>query len=410
VIRIGLDARTLERREEIRGIGVLVAALVEHLPDADAELVLFFRRRPDHPPPRSARSVVLGVRPDRPRWIGRVLWEQLALPRALREERLDLYHAPANRGVPRAASVPCVVTINDVIPLVTPFLFDSRPDPRWTRSLLRRVYAAEVATGARRAARIITLSECSRCDLERLFPAARGKVRVIYPGCDERYQPVDDPEELARVRARWALPARFLVYVGGLGQRKNLAGLLRAYAGLVRAAPTTPPLVVVGTATAFLPGLQAQAQRLGIADRVRFPGYIPTAEMPAVLSAAELLVYPSFYEGFGLPVLEAMACGCPVVCSGTSSLPEVGGDAVIYADPGDPDDIARGMARVLADRALRARMREAGLRRARLFPLRRMVDETLAVYREVVDGRRSAAASVTARRGSSGSAAPSSHR
>ncbi|HXF81970.1 MAG TPA: glycosyltransferase family 1 protein, partial [bacterium] len=406
VIRIGLDARTLERREEIRGIGVLVAALVERLPAADADFVLFFRRHPDCPPPHSARSMVLRIRPDRPRWIARVLWEQVVLPRALHQEGLDLYHAPANRGVPRAAPVPCVVTINDVIPLVTPYLFDSRPDPRWTRPLLRRAYAALVGAGVRRAARIITLSECSRRDLERLFPLARGKVRVIYPGCDERYRPVEDPQELARVRARWALPPRFVVYVGGLGQRKNLAGLLRAYAELVGAAPATPPLIVVGAATAFLPRLQAQAQQLGIAERVRFPGYIPTAEMPAVLSAAELLVYPSFYEGFGLPVLEAMACGCPVVCSGTSSLPEVGGDAVVYVDPADPGDIAGAMGRVLADGALRAWMREAGLQRARLFPLRRMVEETLAVYREVVGDRRVRAVSAPVPQGSPGSAAP----
>lgn len=409
MMRVGLDARTLERAGEIRGIGVLVAALAEHLPPAGVDLVLFLSRPPDTPL-RQASQIVLGMRPARPRWIARVLWEQLVLPAALRRERLDLYHAPGNRGIPLGASVPFVMTVNDIIPLVTPFIFDSRPDPRWGRGLFRRIYAALVGIGVRRAERLITLSECSRRDLERMFPRARGKVTVIHPGCDPRYRPVDDTGTIARVRDRWALPARFMVYVGGLGQRKNLGGLLRAYAALARRDAETPPLVVVGAFTTFTPALQAQARTLGIEGRVLFPGYIPIEDMPAVLSAAELLVYPSFYEGFGLPVLEAMACGCPVVCSGTSSLPEVGGDAVAYCDPADPEAIAGAIARVLADEGLRGRMREAGLRRARRFSLPRMIEETMAVYRSVVDRRAGAPFTAPDPRGSPAADAPRRHR
>jgi glycosyltransferase involved in cell wall biosynthesis len=310
-------------------------------------------------------------------------WEQLVLPIALRRHPVDVFHAPANRGVPLAGGARFVGSINDVIPLVTPFFFDGQPDPPLTTWLYRVIHWVALSIVAWRSARIITLSQHSRQDIERLFPRARGKVVVIYPGADPRYRRVTDRQVLMQTKERYGLPDRFILYVGGLGQRKNLAGLLQAYALLALRRPETPPLVVVGKRNALYEPLVEETKTLSLAGRVIFPGFIPTDHLPALLSIAELLVYPSFYEGFGLPVVEAMSCGCPVVCSDTSSLPEVGGDGVLYCNPSDPQDIADHMEQVLVNPQLRETLIGKGIAQARRFSVEQMLDATLQVYREV---------------------------
>jgi glycosyltransferase involved in cell wall biosynthesis len=393
-MRVGIDARTLEREDDLRGIGVVVWHMIRHLRTAGVHLVLFFSQPPDGKLTSSAdKQVVLGLLTGKQnhsesatllRPVRDFLWEQLLLPGALRRERLDLYHAPANRGIPLIGRGRFVATIHDVIPLVTPYFFDRRTNPPIITGALRLVAWVSLAVVTWKSRRIITDSESSRRDIARLFPWVRGKMTVIYPGADPRYQREEDASVVRRVLAKYALPSQYLIFVGGLGQRKNIAGLLRAYSQLVRALPTVPALVVVGRHNALYNGLQQVAHSLRVADRVHFPGFVPTEDMPALLSAADLLVYPSFYEGFGLPVLEAMACGCPVVCSRTSALPEVGADGVLYCDPTSPEDIAAKIRRVLADSTLRGQLIARGLQRASEFSMDRMAAEALNVYREVL--------------------------
>jgi glycosyltransferase involved in cell wall biosynthesis len=393
-MRVGIDARTLERGDNLRGVGVVVWHMIRHLRAAGVHLVLFFSQPPDGKLTSGAdRQVVLGSLREKQsrsesttllRPVRDFLWEQFLLPGALRRERLDLYHAPANRGIPLIGQGRFVATIHDVIPLVTPYFFDRRTNPPIITGALRVVAWVALAVVTWKSRRIITDSESSRRDIARLFPWVRGKMTVIYAGADPRYQRVEDASVVRRVLARYALPARFLIFVGGLGQRKNIAGLLRAYAHLVRTLPTAPALVVVGRHNSLYNPLQQMARSLRVADRVHFPGFVPTEDMPALLSAADMLVYPSFYEGLGLPVLEGMACGCPVVCSHTSALPEVGADAVLYCDPTSPDDIAEKIRQVLADSTLRAQLIAKGLQRASEFSVDRMAAEVLNVYREVL--------------------------
>jgi glycosyltransferase involved in cell wall biosynthesis len=380
-MRVGIDARRTERADDRRGIAVIIHAIVEELLRRDTETFLFYSSRPDDRPrsPR-AHAVVL-----RPRFAP--IWEQLVLPVALMKRRIDLYHAAANIGVPLFGKGVFIATVNDVIPLVTPYLFDSRPDPPLTTWLFRLAYRISMGIVVWKARRVITLSECSRRDIERLFPRARGKVTVISPGPDPRYRRVEDAGEVKRIAQRHGVPPRFLLNTGGMGQRKNIPGLLRAYALLVDRLSDVPTLVITGKHSALYDSFRQLTLTLGIADRVLFPGFIPTEDMPALLSAAEFLVYPSFYEGFGLPVVEAMACGCPVICAGNSSLPEVGGDAVLYCDPASASDIAEKMERLLLDRDLRAQLIERGVRRAQEFSMERMVEGTLRLYQEVLDTR-----------------------
>lgn len=402
-MRVGIDARVLERTDDLRGIAVLVSHVVRHLTSEGVEVTLFSARPLPNGAASGARQVVLRSVPGMiRRRVGEaqlsrssaatalrpllnILWEQFLLPRALARERLDLYHAPANVGIPVLGRGVFIGTINDVIPMVTPYFFDSRPDPVLTTWVYRLWYRISLMVVTWKARRILTLSESSCRDIERLFPWARGKVTVIYPGPDPRYRRVEDAGVIDSTLAKYRIGKPFLLYVGGVGQRKNLAGLLRAYAIILSRLPDAPPLVVVGKHNALYDRLRRLAVELGIVERVSFPGFIPSEDMPALLSSAEMLIYPSFYEGFGLPVVEAMACGCPVVCSGNSSLPEVGGDAAMYCDPNAPGDIADKMERVLVDGVLRARLIERGLSRACDFSIERMSAEVLRVYHEVLD-------------------------
>jgi len=203
---------------------------------------------------------------------------------------------------------------------------------------------------------------------------------------DPIYRPLS-PEEVARFRATQALPTPYIFYLGTLEPRKNVVRLLEAYARLRQRGITEYPLVLAGAKGWGYEEIFARVQELGLDEQVRFVGYVPYEAAPLWYNAAALFVYPSLYEGFGLPPLEAMACGTPVVASNTSSLPEVLGEAALLVDPLDVEALAEAMARALLQPALRERLRQAGLARAACFSWRRMAEQTMAVY-HLVGGNR----------------------
>jgi glycosyltransferase involved in cell wall biosynthesis len=188
---------------------------------------------------------------------------------------------------------------------------------------------------------------------------------------------------VAAVRSRYRLPEGYVLFVGSVERRKNLRGLLQAYARLLET-DVACPLVIVGTRRRGAGEIGRTLQELHLEESVIFTGYVPDADLPAIYTGADLFVFPSLYEGFGLPPLEAMACGTPVVCSNAASLPEVVGDAAIMVDPYDVEGLAEAMLRVLTDADLREHLRRKGLERARQFTWERTARETVAVYREVL--------------------------
>jgi len=211
---------------------------------------------------------------------------------------------------------------------------------------------------------------------------------------DARFQPITDPDTLARVRNRYGLPERFILYVGTIEPRKNLTTLLEAYAALTsRVSNLQYPisnihLVIAGRKGWLYEGFFRRLRELGLEREVVFPGFVPDEDLPALYSAAELFVFPSLYEGFGLPPLEAMACGTPVITSNSSSLPEVVGEVGIMVEPRDVRALAEAMELVLTDEGKRREMREKGLRQAARFSWKRTAQETLEVYRSVVGAER----------------------
>jgi glycosyltransferase involved in cell wall biosynthesis len=235
----------------------------------------------------------------------------------------------------------------------------------------------------RRADAIIAVSKCTKGDLIRYYSVPSEKIKVIYEGVDARFQPVTEPDALARVRAIYGLPERFILYVGTIEPRKNLSTLLEAYK-LLREEGLEHRLVIVGRKGWLYKGFFQRLRELGLEGEVIFPGFVPDGDLPALYSAADLFVFPSLYEGFGLPVLEAMACGTPVIASNSSSLPEVIEDAGIMVDPLDVGALLRAIELILRDERMRREMRARGLEQAAKFSWERAARETLEVYRSVV--------------------------
>ncbi len=350
----------------------LARALVEQFP---GRFAMFYNRGAGWQPlaglehvPR--RSVAVGYKP----WRMAVYLGQLAgvgFDRLLPEAAL--FHATEHL-LPPFRHVPTVLTVHDLIYHLFPE--HHKPLNYYYLNLTMPLYC-------RRADAIIAVSQSTRSDLIAHYGIDPGKVSVVYEAAAPHFRPAS-AQHVARVRAGYDLPERFVLHVGTLEPRKNLSRLVDAFCVLRRDVPDAR-LVLVGAKGWLYEGFFRRLEDLGLQDSVQLLGYVPDADLPAVYSAATVCVLPSVYEGFGLPVLEAMACGVPVACSRAASLPEVGGEAVRYFDPLDSDDMAAALRDVWHDEELRHEMAQQGLAQAARFSWSRAAVETLAVYSRLLD-------------------------
>ncbi len=300
----------------------------------------------------------------------RVLWEQLVQPWVLRRIGADLVHGPVFVG-PLLAPCPVVVTVHDLSFIRFPALF--RPANRLYLTVLTHL-------SARRARRLIAVSAHAAVEATRLLGVPPERVDVVYHGVHPAFRPLP-ADEVAAFRQRRALPERFVLFVGTLEPRKNLVRLVEAFA---RIRDGRIGLVLAGGKGWLYDDLFARVEALGLGKKVVFPGYVMNDELPFWYNAAIILAYPSLYEGFGLPVLEAQACGTPVLTSNVSSLPEAAGDAALMVDPHDVEALAAGLGRLLTDEPLRHELQERGLTHAREFTWPRTARETARVYRRAL--------------------------
>ncbi len=298
----------------------------------------------------------------------------LDLSLQLRRDRPDLLHVQYT--APLACPTPVVVSVHDVSFLEHPEYFTAG-----------RAWQLRCTVGrtVRRAARVLTGCEFSKAKILKVYPELDERRVVVTPYAPASvFRPVSREAARAEALDRFELAGPFVLSVGDLLPRKNQVGLITAFARLVHAYPRLKhTLAFAGKETWFSGRVRDAARRSGVADRIRFLGFVSDAELLQLYNACELFVFPSFYEGFGLPALEAMACGRAVVCSSASALPEVVDGAAILVDPEKPDEIARGMADVLLDAELRGRMERLGLRRAAGFSWRETARRTLEVFEEV---------------------------
>jgi glycosyltransferase involved in cell wall biosynthesis len=363
-VHVGLDARIADYTAG--GIAQYTRQLAAWLPRlAPADRFTLYRaRRPRQPWPPPA-----GVRQRRLLTPPHHRWEQHLLPLELAPERLDLLHGP-DFLVPRRRRCPAVVTVHDLAFLRYPAILTAES---------RRHYG-QVARVVADVERVIVDSACTGADVQELLGVPAARVRVVHLAPTPA--PTPTPAQVAAVRARYTLPGPFLLYVGTLEPRKNLGALLRALEQLPPA--EAAPLALAGPRGWLDEPIVAQARRLG--ERVRLLGPVPAADLPALYAAASAFVFPSLYEGFGLPPLEAMAAGTPVVAARASCLPEVLGDAALFVPPEDEAGLTEALRAILADAPLRADLRARGLAQAARYSWERTAAATLAIYHEVVGG------------------------
>jgi len=369
-VRIGIDARKLHDF----GIGTYIRNLLRQLARLDRETEYVLLSRPED----AAVLKALGenFRPVAETAGNYSISEQFRIPLALRREGVALFHAP-HYVLPPLVPCPSVVTIHDCIHLVFPQYLPNKLALGYART--------SMGMAARRAARVLTVSETSKRDIIKFFGTSPDKIDVIYNSYDEQFGVEPREEDINRVRERYQLQDEFVLYVGNVKPHKNVERLIEAFHLVRDRGLDHLKLVIIGDAVSKYAALRRAVHRHQLHKYVRFLGFVPEETLAIMYRLAGVFVFPSLYEGFGLPPLEAMASGTPVVVSNLSSLPEVAGNAAVLVDPYHPEAIADGIERVLTDSVFRADLRARGLARAKQFSWETSVRRVREIYGEVID-------------------------
>ena len=376
-MRIGINARYLQNTRT--GIARYVYSLLTNLKKIDAgnEYVLFLG---------SGRVISddiegLGFCNDVSKMpttnqILKMVWQHFYLPRRLKDLKIDIFHEPTFIA-PYFKQCPAVVTIHDLSYKFLPDCYTFR-----NRLYLELLMKRSINTSDK----IIVISEHTKKDVLRNFNVNEQKVEVIPLSVDESFYPVTDrkEEQAAFVKSKYGITQKFILTVSLISPRKNLVNLIRAFAKLKKKKASLHQLVIVGEKGWLYKEIFEEAAACGYEKDIIFCDFVPHDDLVKLYNAAEVFVYPSLYEGFGLPLLESMACGCPVVASNSSSIPEVCAEAAIFIDPYDPSGFADAIWRVLTDVPLKKSLIERGKIRAKFFSWRRTAEDTVRVYSSLV--------------------------
>ena len=357
-------------QEQASGLGVVNRNLISELMKCDRQFQFTLYSHDDYFKTQYANRVIPvnpTVSPDRgfSGHIKRIFWYQTVLSPQLKRQSADLFFSPVYEGM-FFPSIPQIVTVHDLIPLKYPEL-----SPKW-----KYYYQYALPLLLKKSRKIISVSEHTKQDLVKNYGLDPDSIDVVYHGCDRR---LFYPQPDAEILKKYSLD-KYLLYVGDLRFYKNLSRCLTAFDRL--------PFKEYQFAIAgkkddfFYPQIERQIQRLSARERIIFLDYVPTADLRLLYSMARSLVFASLYEGFGLPVLEAMACGCPVIASNSTSIPEVGGDSVLYVDPYSVENITQTMYRVLTDAELRTSLSDRGLARAKLFSWDKTAQDVCQIFED----------------------------
>ena len=383
-MRIGFEAQRLLRPHK-HGMDIVALetlhALAKH---AEHELVVFTKPAPETSPappigiasrpheiPVSANVSVVELTGPYP------IWEQIALPNALGSQRLDVLHCTANTA-PLRSSVPLVLTLHDII-----FLEKAVVGGTWYQRLGNVYRRWNVPRVVQRSARILTVSDFERQRIIDHLGVDPARVTTVHNAVSRQFRIITDAELLTRIRVQYELPERFVFFLGNPDPKKNVPNVLRALLLLKQRNELTMLLVMANVTAAYVQGVLTQIGGQSLMDNILLCGYIPNTVLPVVYNLATVFLCPSLRESFGLPILEAMACGTPVLTASTSAMPEVAGDAALLADPTSPEDMARQLLRLLTDATLRTDLRQRGLARAALFSWQNAAQQLIQIYKEV---------------------------
>lgn len=307
----------------------------------------------------------------------RNFWDEVNIPNILQDCDIEIYHVPQNGvGLPRDKRCPMVITLHDVIPYRMP----ETVGPTYLK-----IFQEQMPDIVSKCDGIITVSEYSKEDIIRTFNFPREKIYVTYLAPEPIYKPIDRELSKSLIKNFYSIEGDFILYIGGFSPRKNILGLIEAFSKLLESYKKDIKLVIAGKKGISYALYKSRAEELHIDDNVLFPGFISLDHLPYLYSASSLFVYPSFYEGFGLPPVEAMACGVPVITSNTTSIPEIVGDSAILINPKDTDELYNSMLMVLKDDELKDSLILKGLMKASELNWSQTGKQTLIAYNKIIN-------------------------
>lgn len=357
-MHIGIDIQWLKTNQA--GVGTYIFNLVRHLLKVDHENQYFL-----YSPEKSfSQKIILDMY--------RSLWTQIFLPLAIKKDKIDLFHSPCYfMPVFLSGRLRSIVTVHDMSSWIYPEKFNLKH---------RLVYSTLVPYSLKKADRIIAVSNNTKTDVSRLFKIKEEKIDVIYEAAEEVFQPIKEENLAMEIGAKYGIDGEYMLFVGTLEPRKNLFRLIRAFASLKKQEKIYEKLVIAGKPGWLYKDIFNLVKELKLEKEIIFTGHVVRKDLVSLYNVAKIFVYPSLYEGFGLPVLEAMACGTPVVTSNVSSLPEIAGDSAVLVNPYEIEELAGAMFSLLRNGKLRKKFSEKGLERAKLFSWDKTAIKTLEAY------------------------------
>lgn len=375
-MRIGYDGKRAVSNNT--GLGnysrLVIEAVAKEYPEA--QLDIFTPKMKDNPRLEAIRNLP-NVSFSLPEWspLPSSLWRTFGITGELRDKGIDIYHGLSNE-LPlniRKSGVPSVVTIHDLI---------YRRLPQCYKPIDRKLYDYKYGTSCRNADRIIAVSQRTKLDIMEYYGIPEDKIDVVYQGCDKQFKRAVTEQETAAIRKRYGLDGRYIIQVGTVELRKNSGLTVSALAGLDKEIK----LIIVGRDHhGYKKEVMRTAQRLGVTGRLRWLEGVPFADLPALYAGADVAAYPSLYEGFGIPIIEAISSGTPVVAATGSCLEEAGGPGALYIDPRNADELAAALRRLLEDKELNAKMVAEGREYVRRFDNTKMAGRIMDVYRRVLN-------------------------
>jgi glycosyltransferase involved in cell wall biosynthesis len=380
-MRIGIEAQRIFRKKK-HGMDMVALELIRNLQKIDTENEYVIFVSPDEENSllgETANFRIAELRGAYP------VWEQILLPAAAEKEGCDLLHCTSNTA-PVFSKVPVMVTLHDIIYMEKSYAEILLGPGTWYQKIgncYRRLVVPRILKKCRK---IITVSEFERKRIAGFFGMPDDqRLTAVYNGVGPHFRPVTDRSEISRVKEKYKLPDRFFFFLGNTDPKKNTRGTLQAYASFLKKSQEDIKLVMLDYDRAELDRLLKDIGAPEVIDRIVLTGYVVNTDLPAIYSQCEIFLYPSIRESFGLPVLEAMACGVPVITSNTSSMPEVAGDSAYIADPFNPETITDGMIALLRDKNLRAAITGKGYDRAAKFSWTSMARQVMNIYKETAE-------------------------
>jgi len=369
-MRIGIDMSSLS--DDKTGVGYYAVNLVKAIGKADSSNMYFLYIREKYFQCFSdlGSNFTRKIIPDSRRY--NLPKTQISLAYSIWKDKLDLFYSPAF-FIPFICLCRSVITIHDLTHVVF-------PEKQMKKHLF--VFNSLLPYSIKRSSRIVADSMNTKKDIIRVFKVPEEKIRVVYAAAGDSFRPIKDEKAIARIKQKYGISSDYILFVGTIEPRKNIISLIQAYSLLKKNKPVDYKLVIVGKKGWMYSEVFNTVKELNLSEEIIFTYYTPEEDMVGLYNGAKVFVYPSLYEGFGLPPLEAMACGVPVITSNVSSLPEVVGDAAIMVNPADINQLAESISRVINDEELRRKMIERGLERARMFSWGKTAKEIIECFKE----------------------------